>query len=216
MTDPAASAGAADSAGTAGEMDGPATTIADGVETTPAVKRKSWQHQLISWAIVLIVAAGASIILRSFVVQTFEVPSISMYPTLQEGDRILVQKCCYSLHRGDIVVFTHPPRDLEPPLNEDLVKRIIGLPGEVIWSKGNTVYINGKPLSEPYLPKGTQMSESITKQKIPPGHYFVMGDNRSDSYDSRAWGTITQSMIVGRVFLVIWRGGHPVWISPPG
>ena len=122
-----------------------------------------------------------------------------------------VLKVGYSLQRAAIVVFHHPKNDLEPPLNEDLVKRIIGLPGETISSKGNTVYINGKPLAEPYLPKGTILDPAIQTQKIPPGCYFMMGDYRNDSYDSRAWGPVPASTIVGQVFLVVWRDGHPVF-----
>ena len=137
-----------------------------------------------------------------------------MYPTLQVGDRILVLKLGFSLTRGAIVVFEHPKDDLEGPPNEDLVKRIIGLPGETIWSEGNTVYIDGKALAEPWLPKGTTLGYAIPRQRIPPGEYFMMGDNRSDSYDSRRWGPIPGSTIVGRVFLVVWRHGRPAFLIP--
>jgi signal peptidase I len=169
------------------------------------------QHWSLSWLVVIAVAVLVSVLLRVFVVETFFVPSASMEPTLQIGDRILVQKIGFSLQRGDIVVFHHPARDTEPPLNEDLVKRIIGLPNETIWSHGNTVYIDGKPLSEPWLAKGTELNTPIPRQKIPPGDYFMMGDYRSDSYDSRDWGPIPGNTIVGRVFLVIWRNGHPAF-----
>src|SRR5271155_173684 len=89
----------------------------------PQKRGTSWY---VSWLVVVLVAALASVLLRTFVVQTFFVPSASMEPTLQVGDRILVQKIGFSLERGDIVVFHHPARDAEAPLNEDLVKRIIG------------------------------------------------------------------------------------------
>jgi signal peptidase I len=164
--------------------------------------------------VVIVVAALVSVGLRAFVVQTFYVPTGSMEPTLQVGDRILVQKIGFSLQRGAIVVFQHPARDTEPPLNEDLVKRIIGLPGNTIWSVGNTVYIDGKPLSEPWLPKNTVLGQAIPRQTIPPGQYFMMGDNRSDSLDSRVWGTISAKTIIGRVFLIIWRGGRPAFHLP--
>ncbi len=187
-------------------------------ESTPATgaasPKKRRHHWAVGWLVVIAIAAVVSIVLRVFVVQTFFVPSASMEPTLQIGDRILVQKIGFSLQRGAIVVFTHPKRDLEPPLNEDLVKRIVGLPGETIWSKGNTVYVNGKPLTEPWLPPGTVLGVPIVKQKIPPGEYFMMGDNRTDSLDSRVWGPIPGSTIVGRVFLIVWRNGHPVFDTP--
>jgi signal peptidase I len=174
-------------------------------------KRRHW---VVGWLLVIVLAALASVLLRLFVVQTFFVPTTSMVPTLQPGDRILVLKVGYSLSRGAIVVFHHPKADTEGPLNEDLVKRVIGLPGETISSEGNTVYINGKPLAESWLPKGTQLGQAITKQKIPPGYYFVMGDNRTDSYDSRDWGPIPADSIVGRVFLIVWRNHHPVFDIP--
>jgi signal peptidase I len=177
----------------------------------PRQRRSRPRHSALSWLVVVLLAALISILLRDFVVQTFFVPSASMEPTLQIGDRILVQKIGFSLQRGDIVVFHHPAGDTEPPLNEDLVKRIIGLPGETIWSKGNTVYIDGKPLFEPWLPPNTTLGQPISRQRIPAGEYFMMGDNRSDSYDSRDWGPIPASTIIGRVFLVVWRGGRPAF-----
>jgi signal peptidase I len=151
--------------------------------------------------------------LRLFVVQTFFVPSGSMYPTIQPGDRILVQKIGYSISEGSIVVFRTPPgyrpSECNGSIESDLVKRVIGLPGETIWSVGNTVMVNGKPLSEPYLPKGTRLGQAIPRQTVPKGDYYVLGDNRDISCDSRVWGYVPRSYIVGTVFLVIWRHGHP-------
>ena len=94
---------------------------------------------------------------------------------------------------------------------DDLVKRIIGLPGEYISSRGNEVLIDGKPLAEPWLPKGEPLGPPIHPQRIPPNYYFMMGDNRTDSCDSRRWGPIPRSLIIGQVFLVVWRNGHPVF-----
>ncbi|HXY45470.1 MAG TPA: signal peptidase I [Acidimicrobiales bacterium] len=181
---------------------------------TPEPPPPRRHHWAVGWLVVIIVALVVSVLLRLFVVQTFYVPTASMYPTLQIGDRILVQKFDFSLPRGAIVVFEHPKDDPEGPLNEDLVKRVIGLPGETIWSEGNTVYIDGKPLAEPWLPKGTPLGDPITRQTIPAGEYFMMGDNRTDSYDSRHWGPIPRSTIIGRVFLIVWRHGHPVFDIP--
>jgi signal peptidase I len=195
---------------------------AAGSPPPPAQRRRHWA---LGWLAVIVIAGIVSVVLRLFVVQTFFVPSISMYPTLQMGDRILVQKIDYSLQRGAIIVFQHPKLDTSPPLNEDLVKRIIGLPGETISSRGNTVYIDGKPLAEPWLPKGTQLGGQIVDVPgcatnatrgcvIPKGEYFMMGDNRSDSDDSRTWGPIPSSTFIGRVFLVVWRHGHPTFDVP--
>jgi signal peptidase I len=141
-----------------------------------------------------------------------------MLPTLQIGDRIIVDKLSYRLHdvhRGDIVVFARPP--LEDHEYADLVKRVIGLPGETISSKNGAVYINGKKLNEPWLPPGPDSYTGALSGddahpqfdlpgpvKIPPGEYFVMGDNRTDSEDSRFFGPIPKSLIVGRAVAVIW------------
>jgi signal peptidase I len=110
------------------------------------------------------------------------------------------------VHRGDIVVFK---RGKNMPVSEgeikDLVKRVIGLPGETIQSTPDQhIEINGQILSEPYLPVGTQLGPPIPKQVIPAGHYFVMGDNRTDSSDSRFFGPISRGQIIGRAFVLIW------------
>jgi signal peptidase I len=161
---------------------------------------------IVEWAVVLVVAVIVAIGIRTFVVQTFFIPSASMEPTLMIGDRILVDKVSYHLHavhRGDIVVFATPPGEDAGPNVKDLVKRVIGLPGETISSAGGQVVINGKPLKEPWLVPGT-VTTGITTQKIPAGELFVMGDNRSDSSDSRFFGPIHQNLIVGRVIVKIW------------
>ncbi len=170
-------------------------------------------HRVLPWVVIVVVAVVLALGLRVFVVQTFFVPSGSMDPTLMVGDRILVQKIGYSVGEGTIIVFKTPPGyrpdECGGTVEPDLVKRVIGLPGETISSAGNTVYINGKPLAEPYLPAGLPLGRPIPKEKIPPGEYFVMGDNRPISCDSRIWGLVPQSDIVGKVFLVIWRDGRP-------
>jgi signal peptidase I len=177
----------------------------------PGPSRRRAGHAAASWLVVLLVAAGLAVGLRLFVVQTFFVPSASMEPTLQIGDRMLVLKIGYTIDRGSILVFRQPPDDTTDTTHEDLVKRVIGLPGETIWSADNTVYIDGKPLSEPWLPKGTALGQSIRRQTIPAGDYFMMGDNRSDSFDSRDWGVLPGRLIVGEVLVVMWRNGGPVF-----
>jgi signal peptidase I len=169
------------------------------------------QFALVSWLVVILVAGALAVTLRLFVVQTFKVPSASMVPTLQVGDRMIVLKFGYTIDRGSILVFRQPPLDTSDTLHEDLVKRVIGLPGDTIWSVGDTVYIDGKPLSEPWLPKNTVLGPPIRRQTIPPGDYFMMGDNRSDSLDSRDWGVLPSRLIVGEVLVVVWRHGGPVF-----
>jgi len=143
---------------------------------------------------VVVVALLAAVLLRTFVVQTYYIPSGSMEPTLEIGDRILVSKLSYDFHsidRNDIVVFARPPaEDCGGAPVPDLVKRVIGLPGDRISSVGNTVLIDGKPLAEPYLPPNTPLGHPIASQVVPANSYFVMGDNRPESCDSRYWGVV--------------------------
>ena len=168
--------------------------------------------------VVVVVAVLVAVLLRAFVVQTFFIPSGSMEPTLQIGDRILVNKLSYDLHgvdRGDIVVFSRPPTEnCGGPEVNDLVKRVIGLPGDVISLSGGYVYIDGKKLDESWLPASEQgitvagpagnTSNLARPYRVPNDNYFVMGDNRTDSCDSRYWGPISRSLIVGKVELRVW------------
>jgi len=167
---------------------------------------------------VLVVAAGVAVILRTSFVQPFSVPSAAMMPTLQAGDRILVVKSTFlagSITRGDIVVFRHPKRfscGADANDIQNVVKRVIGLPGETIWSVGNAIEVDGRHLNEPgwYNSRYGQVgSTPIHRTKIPPGDYFVMGDNRTASCDSRSFGAIVGSSIVGKVVLIVSRAGHP-------
>jgi signal peptidase I len=169
-------------------------------------------------AVVVVVAVLVAVLLRAFVVQTFFIPSGSMEPTLQIGDRILVNKLSYHFHgvdRGDIVVFSRPPTEnCGGPEVNDLVKRVIGLPGDVISLSGGYVYIDGKKLDESWLPASEQgitvagpagnSSNLVRPYRVPNDNYFVMGDNRTDSCDSRYWGPINRSLIVGKVELRVW------------
>ncbi len=151
---------------------------------------------------------------RAYAVQAFVVPSGSMVPTLQPGDRIIVDKLSSTVHRGDIIVFRRAPGDTDTQYPV-LVKRVIGLPGESISQRGATLYIDGRPLVEPWLPVPTgdcsAPSIPVRTTVIPPGRYYVMGDCRGDSEDSRYWGTVPVGNIIGKVSAVIWRHGHP-WL----
>ncbi len=175
--------------------------------------RRSRFRSLLGWTITIVVAVLISTGTRAYAVQSYSIPSPSMTPTLMVHDHILVDKLNSTIHTGDIVVFKNPPADSGGP--PTLVKRVIGLPGETISSVGATVLINGQPLAEPWLPPLTglcaEASEHIPTTKIAPGHYFMMGDCRGISYDSRYWGTVPASDIVGKVDVIIWRHGHP-WI----
>jgi signal peptidase I len=159
------------------------------------------------------------VVLRTFVVQTFYIPSGSMEPTLKIGDRILVNKLSYHLHgvdRGDIVVFQRPANENcgGTPVN-DLVKRVVGLPNETISVARGNVWINGHELKESWLPDvdsgvtgpgpATDAPYNLIRPyHIPSGEYFLMGDNRTQSCDSRFWGPIPKSLIVGKVVVRVW------------
>ena len=193
----------------------------DGPAGTGPRPRRRWRRTLIETVGVVLVAVVLAGLVRTFVFQTFYIPSSSMVPTLGVYDRILVQKAFFNWHdvrEGDIVVFSHPPLDDCPgPQNGDLVKRVIALPGQTIYSSGNNIYVNGHLLSEPYLPRYDPLGPAIpnaTKQhpyRVPAGDFYVLGDNRAISCDSRYWGPITGSSIVGKAILVWWQNSHPVF-----
>jgi len=182
---------------------------------SPPRQRRRWWRTLTESVIALLVAALLSVVLRAYACQVFWIPTASMVPTLGVYDRVLVQKAFFNWHdvrEGDIVVFTHPPLD-ECPGAGDLIKRVIALPGQTIYSSGNTIYINGHPLAEPYLPAydplGPPVASSQHPYRVPAGEFYVMGDNRADSCDSRYWGPIQGSSIVGKAIVVIWHNSHP-------
>ncbi len=166
---------------------------------------------MVEWLAIVGVAVLVAFVMRVFVVQTFFIPSISMTPTLQVGDRILVNKLAYHLHgvgRGDIIVFNAPPDVATDCATTDkvLVKRVIGLPGETISDTNGTVFIDGKPLDQSWLPKHDPNTYTPTFKAvhIPASDYFVMGDDRSVSCDSRIWGFVTHADIIGKVDMRIW------------
>ena len=163
-------------------------------------------------------AALVAVGLRLFVLEPFVVPSAAMAPTLQPGDRILVVKAGFlagAVGRGEIVVIRHPDSSSCATVGAsvpDLVTRVIGLPGETIWSVSGTVYIDGRPLKETGWydrSSGPLGSAAIGRTTIPRDGYFVMSDNRADTCDSRSFGTVSGSAIVGRVVAIVARHGHP-------
>ena len=129
----------------------------------------------------------------------FRIEGQSMEPNLHDGEYVLVDKVSYALHapqRGDVIVL------LRPNPQPDLIKRIIGLPGDTIEVRNGQVYVNGAALAEPYLSQPT--NSTIPARQVEPGRYFVMGDNRNNSSDSRSFGSIARSDIVGRAWVVYW------------
>lgn len=183
----------------------PAADVPDPEGSVPRSNAKS----ILEWVGVIVGALLVALLIKTFLLQAFYIPSRSMEPTLRIGDRVLVNKLSYKVHdinRGDIVVFERP-KDEPPDAIKDLIKRVIGLPGETISTQNGQVYIDGRPLDEPYLPDGT-VTDNLPPTKVPDGEVFVMGDNRGDSRDSRYFGPIDEGLIVGRAFVRIWPVTH--------
>lgn len=148
------------------------------------------------------------LVVRPFFLQAFYIPSESMRPTLTENDRILVNKLVYRVrcpHRHDVVVF-RAPRDADPddPTGEekDFVKRIVGLPGDTVEVRGGTVYVNEHPDQEAFNPE--MPDYDMPPYTVPHGKYFVMGDNRNHSSDSRRWGPLDADRLIGRAVVIFW------------
>ena len=172
----------------------------------------------IDWAVTIIGAILIVLALKQWIVNPYRIPSSSMEPTLHcarpgpgcqahFSDRVLACRICLdfsSPSRGDIIVFKTPPAAAEKcGEGGTFVKRLIGLPGETVTEKAGFVYINGKPLKEPYIQKGRRDTQS-GKWTVPKGQYFFMGDNRAQSCDSRQWGTVPRGNLIGEVFFVYW------------
>lgn len=171
-------------------------------------RHRSPTRNLVEWGVLLVLALVAALLIKTFLVQAFYIPSGSMQPTLKKGDRVLVNKLAYRLgdpHRGDVVVFERPPSEPETEV-KDLIKRIIALPGETITTDEiGRILVDGKALDESgYLPEGALSTTRIPEQRIPDDHYWVMGDNRGQSKDSRVFGPISRSLLVGKAFVRVW------------
>ena len=172
----------------------------------------------VEWVLVIVGAILLALVVKVFLLQAFYIPSLSMSPTLRVGDRVLVNKLSYRLHdvnRGDVIVFERPASETSSTI-PDLIKRVVGLPGESISFIDGAVYVDGKRLDESYLSDGTVTSSANAPNKctaeapcvVPSGQVWVMGDNRSDSKDSRYFGSIDESTIVGRAFVAVWPLGR--------
>lgn len=174
--------------------------------------------------VLIVVAFILALAIKAVAFAPFYIPSGSMQPTLAIGDRILVNKLSYRFHdpgRGDVVVFKQGDEGDQsflqrmwnvvseglgrpPPNSRDLVKRVIGLPGDTVEVKADGVYVNSTKLNEPWLQSGISEGRTIDARIVPPGSYFVMGDNRANSQDSRYFGPVPKDEIVGRAIFKVW------------
>jgi signal peptidase I len=200
---------------------------ATGVKLTPA-RQGSFLREL---PFLLIIAVVLALLVKSLVVQAFYIPSRSMEPTLAIGDRVLVNRLAFRFgepEHGDVVVFFRPDPDAgkqptgvigflkraaaqglgnAPPGSEDLIKRVIGKPGDVLFARNGKLWRNGEQLNETYLRPETKTS-SFGPVRVPEGHIWVMGDNREDSQDSRKFGPVDEEVLVGRAMVLIWPFDH--------
>jgi signal peptidase I len=164
-----------------------------------------WRRTILEWLGVIGGGIAIALLVEAFLIQAFWIPSPSMEPTLDVGDRVLVNKLSYKFHdvnRGDVVVFERPPGASTGQNGEikDLIKRVIAVGGDTIEAKEGNVYVNGEQIDEDYLEPGTP-TDNLPLTTIPDGQLFVMGDNRTNSEDSRIFGTIDEDAIVGRAFI---------------
>jgi signal peptidase I len=192
--------------GGSGDGTGPASNGGPSGRGKPTGKHS---RAAVEWGILIVAALVIAIVIRTFVFQAFYIPSESMVPTLKVGDRVLVNKLSYKLHdprRGDIVVFKAPEGAATEEI-KDLVKRLVGLPGETIEGRDGKIYIDGRELNEPYLPDGVK-SRTFGPEKVPPDHYYMLGDNRQYSKDSTFFGPIARDDLIGRAFMRIWPLSH--------
>ncbi len=194
----------------------------------------------------IIMSLILAILIKTFLIQAFYIPSQSMEDTLRVNDRVLVSKVPYYFHdpkAGDVIVFSEPDPAKQPqrsfiggiahwifegigvqkPDNPDYIKRIIGVPGDTVWAKHNQVYVNGVPIHEPYV-KGTTTdfpTGDVKKVTVPPNMYFVLGDNRQESLDSRfglgviadpktmpGIGFVPRDNIIGKAWVIVWPKDH--------
>jgi signal peptidase I len=188
-------------------------------EKAERIKKKSTLREYAEAAAIAILLA---LFIRAFVVQAFKIPSGSMEPTLLVGDHILVNKFIYGIKipylqstlipisdpdRGDIIVFIYPEDQ-----SKDFIKRVIGLPGDRIQIQGKAIFVNGQPFDDKYGhydEKAGNTHRSYGPVVVPKDHYFVMGDNRDHSLDSRFWGFVRSTAVKGKAFIIYWS--WPNW-----
>jgi signal peptidase I len=154
------------------------------------------------WLRDLFVSAAASVLIITFLYQPVRVEGTSMLPRLEDRDRLFINKFVYhvsAIERGDVVVF-HYPRDPE----KSYIKRVIALPGDRLWIDHGQVWLNGKPLREGYVPEDYRDSRSMGEIIVPEESFFMMGDHRSISSDSREFGPVERSLIYGKAVFIYW------------
>jgi signal peptidase I len=168
------------------------------------------------WLIVILVALGAALLVRMFVLQQYYISGPSMESTLFQDNRVLVNKLSYRLHdihRGDVVVFERITMDGETVAHDDLIKRVVALSGDTVEIKSCELFVNGEAVVEDYLPSEDLSQNDLNARcgqpdvemsTVPPEKIYVLGDNRPESFDSRRFGPIEKKYVIGRAFVVVW------------
>jgi signal peptidase I len=185
-------------------------------------KQRSQMRAVWEWVFVVVIAIGAAMFIRVFLFQQYYIDGPSMQTTLMPQDRVLVNKMSYKLHdvhRGDVIVFDRVTNEVQ---HDDLIKRVLGLPGEALEIRSCVVYIDGVQVEEPYLnlEQTSQIEPSarcgshtdMAPVVVPENMVFVMGDNRVQSFDSRDFGPIDIDKVRGRAFVVIWPASAWAWL----
>jgi signal peptidase I len=223
-----------------GQLDDRADPPPAPVETPPYHKEDEKRPGLLAvvreTVVLVALAVLLAVVFKTFLVAAFYIPSGSMESTLNISDRVLVEKVSYRLgdvERGDVVVFVHDEPGFEsggpgnpitgffsslgqavgvvPPSDRDFIKRVVGIPGDRISCRDGALLRNGQRVSEPYLAPGTT-TDGCRQTTVGPGQLYVMGDNRNNSQDSRTFGPIDRSDVVGRAFVRIWPLNHIGWL----
>jgi signal peptidase I len=194
-------------------------------------KQKSTTNSIVELVVIVVIALGLALLIQAFIVKPYRIPSASMEPTLAIGQRVLVNRIGMRFgepHVGEIAVF-HPPKEAEQEMcgptphmvtpggaacaepepeeaSVNFIKRIVAGPGDTIFIREGHLYRNGKPESDGYIrPCGGHAGCNFpTPIKIPPGHWFMMGDNRGESDDSRYWGPVPTGWVIGQAFATYW------------
>ena len=213
-------------------VDATRTPAEESEPSPPETHRRSVLSFLRELPVLIVLAFALAILLKTFVVQAFYIPSESMHPTLEPGDRVLVMKLVDEPSRGDVIVFSDPKGGPGPdrgvvggfvhwlsealgfarPEDEDFIKRVIGLPGEVVELRNGRLFVDGRRIPERYL-TGPPDTRDFPLTEVPADSLFVLGDNRLNSNDSRfGLGFVPVDKVIGRAFVIIWPPSRVGWV----